>query len=331
MQSASQRYGITALFCSSVSQGLEGKALAPLEQMAKAGVVAFTDDGKGIEPDEFMKAAFQASAATGIPVLQHAEWSGHGGVLADSALTKKLGLKAYDRKQEWSFVERDLRILREVPGARYHVLHVTTRETVELVKRAKAEGLKVTAEASPHHLYFCVDDIDPGNSSFKMNPPLHQAEDRAAIRQALNDGTLDFVATDHAPHEAAAKGSDFTKAAFGTVGMESSLRVLLTGIEDGWLKRERLWDIFSRAPARFLGLQDEYGHIAEGKPFRVAFYSLESKEPFSERDIKSLSKNSCFLGRPSAGQGRWTLHENRLFRSVEPLANVSNLRSYLGA
>lgn len=299
---ASKKYGITALFCSSVSKGLEGKELADLHAMARAGVVAFTDDGKGIEPDDFMKAAYRASAETGVPVLQHAEWSGHGGVLADCAVSRKLGLKAYDRKQEWSFVERDLKLLKDFPGARYHVLHVTTRETVELVRRAKESGLKVTAEASPHHLYFCADDIDPTNTSFKMNPPLHQAEDREAIRKALNEGVLDFVATDHAPHEASAKGTDFAKSAFGTVGMESSLRVLLTGMYDGWLKPERLWDVFSTAPARFLGLEAEYGRIEEGKPFRAAFFDPTIFEPFKVEDIRSLSKNSCFIGTKLRGR-----------------------------
>ncbi len=302
VKSASERYGITALFCSTVSQGLNGKILTDLNAMAKAGVAAFTDDGKGIEPDDFMKAAFRASAETGIPVLQHAEWSGHGGVLADCPVSRKLGLKAYDRKQEWSFVERDIKLLKEFPGARYHVLHVTTRESVELIRRAKNDGLKITGEASPHHLFFCADDIDPENTSFKMNPPLHQAEDRAIIRAALNDGTLDFVATDHAPHEASAKGADFAKSAFGTIGMESSLRVLLTGLYDGWFKPSRLWDVFSTAPARFLGLEAEYGSIAVGKPFRAAFFSTDTVEPFSLKDIQSLSKNSCFLGTPLRGK-----------------------------
>ncbi|MEZ4815126.1 MAG: dihydroorotase [Bdellovibrionota bacterium] len=296
LRPVAQRYGITPLFCSSVTKGLEGKELVQLNEMAKAGAAAFTDDGKGIESDDFMRAAYRASAETGIPVLQHAEWSGHGGVLSDCAVTRKLGLKAYDRKQEWSFVERDLKLLKEFPGARYHVLHVTTRESVELVRRAKETGLNVTAEASPHHLYFCADDIDPENTAFKMNPPLHQNEDREAIRKGLNEGVLDFVATDHAPHEASAKGADFAKAAFGTIGMESSLRVLLTGFYEGWINPDRMWDIFSRAPARFLGLEAEYGHIELGKPFRVAFFDPNSDEAFALSDIQSLSKNSCFLG-----------------------------------
>ncbi len=296
MHAACEQYGIRALFCSSVSKGLEGKELTPLLAMAKAGAAAFTDDGKGIEPDEFMQAAFRASAETGIPVLQHAEWSGHGGVLAESNVQRDLGLKAYDRKQEWSFVERDLKLLKEFPGARYHVLHVTTRESLDFIRKAKDQGLKVTAEASPHHLYYCADDINPMNTSFKMNPPLHQAEDRAALRKALNEGLLDFVATDHAPHEAAAKGGDFAKAAFGTIGMESSLRVLLTGIHEGWLGEDRLEDVFSRAPARFLGVDAEYGHIALGKPFRAVFCDRRANEAFSMADIHSLSKNSCFFG-----------------------------------
>ncbi len=293
---ASQKTGIAAYYSSCVSKGLEGKELVDFFAMADAGARAFTDDGKGIEPDEFMRAALRASAETDLPVLQHAEWSGHGGVLADCVLSRRLGLKAYDRRQEWSFVERDLKLLREVSGARYHVLHVTTRESLNFIRRAKDRGLNVTAEVSPHHLFFCADDIDSKNTSFKMNPPLHQDEDREALRSALNEGLLDFVATDHAPHEEKAKGSEFAKAAFGTVGLESSLRVLLTGIEEGWLKAERLEEIFSTRPAAFLGLDSEFGILRVGRAFRAVFVDSSEESKFEVKDLKSLSKNSCFLG-----------------------------------
>jgi dihydroorotase len=236
-----------------------------------------------------------------LPVLQHGEWPGHGGVLADSVLTRRLGLKNMIAKQEWGMVERDLKLLEKFPKAKYHVLHVTTRESVELVRRAKDKGLHVTAEASPHHLYFCVDDIVESNTSFKMNPPLHQAEDRAMIREALNEGVIDFVATDHAPHEAAAKNQGFEKSAFGTIGMESSLRVLLTGIQEGWLNPHRLKDIFSTAPAKLLGLEKEYGTLSPGNPFRAVFFQDTPSTTFALEDIQSLSKNSIFLGRKLRG------------------------------
>ena len=293
---ASQKTGVAAYFSSCVSKGLEGKELVDFFAMADAGARAFTDDGKGIEPDDFMRAAFRASAETDLPVLQHAEWSGHGGVLSDCVLSRRLGLKPYDRRQEWSFVERDLKLLREISGARYHVLHVTTRESLNFIRRAKDRGLNVTAEVSPHHLFFCAADIEAQNTAFKMNPPLHQEEDREALRSALNEGLLDFVATDHAPHEEKAKGNDFAKAAFGTVGLESSLRVLLTGIEEGWLKAERLEEIFSTRPAAFLGLDSEFGILRVGRAFRAVFVDSSQESKFELKDIKSLSKNSCFLG-----------------------------------
>ena len=293
-QEAETYTGVVAKFTSSITCNLAGNVPVDFEAMAKAGAIAFTDDGKGVEKDDLMLAALRASADFNLPVLQHAEWPGHPGVLARSKVQGDLGLPIYEPKQEWSFVKRDLALLAQVRGARYHVLHVTTRETVHLIEAAKAQGLGVTAEASPHHLFFCADDIDPGNTAFKMNPPLHQENDRAAIRQAINDGVLDFVATDHAPHEAQAKGTDFKTAAYGTVGLESSLRVLLTGVAGGWLNADRLNDIFSRNPARFLGL-DEYGEISVGKPLRAVFFRDCSPQPFLERDIKSLSKNSCFL------------------------------------
>lgn len=300
-EKAEKESGVKALFTSSISKGIEGRELVNLVSMAKNGAAAFTDDGKGVEPDEFMIAAFKASSETGLPVLQHAEWPGHGGVLSDSRVCRTLGLKPYDRKQEWSFVERDLKLLKGFPQARYHVLHVTTRETVDLILRAKEEGLLVTGEASPHHLFFCADDIDDQNTSFKMNPPLHQNEDRAAIRKAINDGVLDFVATDHAPHESSAKGKDFKTSAYGTIGLESSLRVLLTGIKKGWLRADRLQNIFSSRPASFLGLEG-LGEIKEGKPFRAILFDSRVESPFGLSDIQSLSKNSCFLGSSLSGK-----------------------------
>jgi len=174
---------------------------------------------------------------------------------------------------------------------------------VELVAKAKAEGLAASCEVSPHHLMFQAEDIDPGNTAFKMNPPIRSKDDRDFLREALQSGAVDFVATDHAPHDVASKGKDFRNSAFGTVGLDSSLRVLLTLAADGHLSKERLVEVFATRPAAFLGLEDSLGDIAVGRPFRaVLVEGPRKKKAYKAEHVQSKSKNSCFVGSMLCGE-----------------------------
>lgn len=296
LEEASHLTGVKAYLTGSITRNLKGQVSAPFEELAEWGVKAFTDDGVGVVDDELMRTAFQASERTGLPILQHAEFPGHGGVLAKGPLQEKLGISAYPAAAEADMVERDLRLLKEFPKARYHVLHVSAHETLELVAASKQAGFRTTCEVTPHHLWFTSDDIKNDNTSFKMNPPLRGKEDRKALRHALQEGVIDFVATDHAPHEPTVKGQNFKTSAFGTTGLETSLRVLLTLVREGVLSPERLVEVFSTKPSEFLGLSEEFGDISMGRPMAAVLVNRNVSHVVTEDDLYSLSKNSCFLG-----------------------------------
>lgn len=305
--------GVKAYLTASITENLKGKTVPDYAKLADWGVKAFTDDGLGVVSDDLMRLAFQASESTGLPILQHAEFPGHGGVLAAGPLQAKLGISAYPASAEADMVERDIRLLQDYPKARYHVLHVSAHETLEQVASAKQKGLHVSCEVTPHHLWFSSEDIKDENTAFKMNPPLRGPSDRKALRHALQEGLIDFVATDHAPHEAGAKGANFKTSAFGTTGLETSLRVLLTLVREGVLSPQRLVQVFSTKPAEFLGLSQEFGDIAVGKPMAAVLVNRNECETVQEDDLFSLSKNSCFLGEKLDGTVRAMFLGNRYY------------------
>ncbi len=183
------------------------------------------------------------------------------------------------------------------------MLHVTTRQSVELIEKAKNEGLKVTAEVTPHHLTFSSEEIPSNNTSFKMNPPLHGPEHREALRMAIKSGVIDFLTTDHAPHEIWAKDREFADSAYGTTAMEAALRVLLEMKLSGEISSGKVVDLFSKNPAEFIGLSNEFGDIAVGRPFRAVLFDAAAEPQAVEiEDLGSLSKNSIFLGHPLPGR-----------------------------
>ncbi|MDA9951251.1 dihydroorotase [Oligoflexaceae bacterium] len=312
--SASDYSGVRVLLSVAITKGQKGQESVDFDRLAEAGAVAYTDDGVGVVDDQRMRDVYMASERSGLPILQHAEMPGHGAVLAKGPLQTGLELKPYPRSAEIDMVARDLKLLSEYPQARYHVLHVSCRETLDLIQSAKAKGLNATCEVSPHHLYLSSADIEKGKTSYKMNPPLRDPADGLALRRALQDGQIDFVATDHAPHEPTFKGDNFKNAAFGTTGMETSLRVLLALHKRGELSSERLVEVFSSAPARFLGVSDEYGSIAEGKPFRAVLVGdHQNTYTVTEDDLASQSKNCCFLGHSLPGQIKNTFIDQFIF------------------
>jgi dihydroorotase len=295
--------GVRVLWSVAMTHGQAGEKVTDAVALKKAGALALTDDGVGVSRDEVMEKVFEQAQASGLPLLQHAEVPGHGGVLAEGPTQKKLGLKAYPADAEWRMVERDLALLARFKDVRYHVLHVSSAETLRALKAAQAKGLKASGEATPHHLHFSSEDIVPGNTSYKMNPPIRSARDRDALIEALNDGTLAFVSTDHAPHEAGLKGTDFSASAYGTTGLETSLRVLLDLHAKKKLTSERLVQVFAKAPADFIGIGDDYGEIAVGRSFRAVL--VDPAAPASEvrdEDLASLSHNNIFLGVPLRGR-----------------------------
>jgi dihydroorotase len=312
---AERQTGVKVFFTGALTKGQEGREPVDAGELKRAGVYALTDDGRGVADDALMLEVTRRAAAVGLPVLQHAEVPGHGAALAPGPTQEKLGIKAYPPEAEWKMVERDLAVVRQVPNARYHVLHVSAAQTVELVRAAKREGLRVTCEVTPHHLWFTSADIPVGDTNFKMNPPLRADSDRQALRRGLADGAVDFASTDHAPHQCSAKGDDFQAAAFGTTAQEATLRVLLSFLKEGWMSPERLVETWASEPAKFLGIDKEYGCLEEGRPFRAVLFDAEAAPTELKVDeLESLSKNSCFLGARLPGRIVAVFNDAGLFR-----------------
>ncbi|MEI7973732.1 MAG: dihydroorotase [Bdellovibrio sp.] len=295
--------GVKVFWSAALTLGQAGESLVDFVSLASKGVKAFTDDGKGLASDTLMEGALRSLSSLGLPLLQHAEFPGHGGVLAPSSVQKSLGVPPYFDDPEWRMVERDLRLLQKFPKARYHVLHVSSAKTVELVKQAKKKSLLATCEVSPHHLLLEAEQISPHDTAYKMNPPLRSRADREVLLEALVAGDIDFVATDHAPHEAEKKSLGFQEAPFGTIGLEACLRVLLDFYARGLISAQRLVQTFSTRPAEFLGLEKEFGHLEVGRVFRaVSVDPTAPARPLLEKEIESLSCNSCFLGHELVGR-----------------------------
>lgn len=309
--------GVKVYLSAAMTMGQRGRECVDFVGLSGAGVLAFTDDGVGVADEDVMMQVIKGAAETGRPILQHAEMPGHGGVLADGPVQRIIGGSSYPESAEVDMVVRDIRLLREVPTARYHVLHVSSANTIENISSAKKAGLKVTCEVSPHHLYFNSDDIQINNSSFKMNPPLRSSRDQKVLQRALQVGDCDFMATDHAPHEIDVKTQNFKTSAFGTTGLETSLRVLIWLWKQGHLSRQRLVEVWSSAPAGFLGVQEEFGEIAEGRPFNAVLCDTEWPEETVTEDLfVGLSRNSCFIGSKLPGRVVMTLLRDKIHRMV---------------
>ena len=305
VKNAERLTGVKVLFTGAMTLGQKGLAAVDAEKMAETNIVAaLTDDGRGVESDAVMEAVFQQAEKTGLPLLQHAEYLGHGGSVSPSAKQQKWGLRAIPDESEWKMVERDVGLLKKYPKVRYHLLHSSLKKSVEIILEAREKfGLQATCEVSPHHLLFSSEDIRENDTSFKMNPPLRSEENRKFLVEALCDGRIDFVATDHAPHEKESKGNDFNKSAFGTTGLEASLRVLLTFWQKGDLNSQRLVQVFSQKPAQFLKIDSEFGAIQVGRPLRAILVDPDFKaQPFSEKELESLSKNCVFRDYPLGGK-----------------------------
>ncbi len=306
--------GVHVFWSAAITRNLSSDDLTDYEDLVRAGVRAFTNDGLGVLSDVVMENAFARLEKLGVPLLQHAEFLGHGGALAPGPVQEKVGAAAYPDEPEWKMVERDLRELRKHPGARYHVLHVSSRKTLEFIRQAKSEGLKVTAEVTPHHLFFNSATIDETNTSFKMNPPIRGAQDQQALWTALVNGELDFVSTDHAPHEKAMKTGSFNSVAFGTLGLETTLPVLLKGWRQKILTPQRLVEVFASKPAEFLRLPASFGGWRIDAPFHAVWVDVNAAEEiYREEQVSSLSTNSCFIGASLPGRIKGAFHERAIY------------------
>jgi dihydroorotase len=281
------------------SQGSRGEALAEIAAMQKAGIVAVSDDGRPVANARLMRQVMDYARSLGLPVIDHCEDGSlaTGAVMREGPTSLRLGLAGMPAATESLCVARDLQ-LAELTGARLHIAHLSAKESLRLLRAAKDQGLQASCEVTPHHFTLTDEDVIY-DSHYKMNPPLASHGDREALRAALADGTVDAIATDHAPHEPASKAVEFNKAPFGIIGFETALALALEQLyHPGLVSLRRLVELFTSGPARVLGRERT---LAQNSPADLTIFSLEHAWTFRAAESASKSRNTPFDGRQFRG------------------------------
>jgi len=292
------------------SIGSKGEALAEIAAMKNAGIVAVSDDGKPVATARLMRQVMDYCNALGLPVIDHCEDPSlfAGGVMREGRQSVRLGLKGIPAQSESICVGRDVEVA-GMTGARLHIAHMSTRRSLEYVRSAKKQGLRVTCEVTPHHFTLTDEDVRY-DSHYKMNPPLASREDRDALIEGLADGSIDAIATDHAPHHPASKDVEFDRAPFGITGFETALALGLNElVHPGKMSLMRLVELFTTGPARVLGLERK---IAEGEPADLTIFSPDHSWTFRAADSPSKSRNTPFDGRAFRGAPMATIVAGRM-------------------
>ena len=290
-----------------VSLGQKGQQLAEFGELVGAGAVAVSDDGKPVASSHLMRTALEYARTFGIPVADHCEdlSLAAGGAMHEGLVSTRLGLKGIPAAAEEIMVARDI-LLAELTGGHVHLCHMSTRGSVELIRRAKENGLRVTAEACPHHFTLTHEACEGYNTNAKMNPPLREPEDREAIRQGLRDGTIDVICTDHAPHHYDAKEREFDDAPNGIIGLETALGLAVTELVDtGLLSLAILVTRMSARPAKVFNLPG--GTLAPGTSADVVVFDPEVTWTVRPEEFFSKSRNTPFAGRRLKGRAETTI------------------------
>lgn len=292
--------GIHVYTCANVTRAMQGKELTPMRELAEAGAVGFTDDGIPLTDEEIVRNAMRNAAALDMPVSLHEE---DPKLIANNGINKgraseHFGIGGSPREAEITMVERDLKLALET-GASVNIQHVSTRETVELIRRAKEKGKNIHAEATPHHFTLTEEAAIQYGTLAKMNPPLREEADRQAIIKGLVDGTIDLIATDHAPHTAEEKAKPITEAPSGIIGLETALALGITELVDGgYLTMRQLLALMSTNPANLYHLNA--GYLAEGGPADVIL--IDTRLEWTPMEYASKASNTPFTGRSLKGK-----------------------------
>jgi dihydroorotase len=291
-----------------ITKEQKGETLAEIGEMFEAGIVGISDDGKPVMDSQLFRRALEYARMFGMPVIQHCEdlQLSRGGVMHEGMYSTRLGLKGIPAAAEETIVSRDL-ILAQLTGSKYHVAHLSTRRAVEMVREAKANDLKVTAEVTPHHFTLTDAAVADYNTNAKMNPPLRTAEDVAAIIQGLSDGTIDAIASDHAPHHINLKMLEFDRAPFGIIGLETAVGLALTKLQ---LSITRLIELFSTNPQKIVRVAP-WG-LFEGSVADLTLLDLNRNWMFDVNRSRSRSRNSPFHGWPLKGKAVATIVGGRV-------------------
>lgn len=294
-----------------ITKGSEGKELAEIGDLYQAGCVAISDDGRPVMNSLVMRRAMEYALAFGLPVIDHCEdlHLSEGGCMNEGLVSTQLGLQGIPAAAEDVMVARNL-TLAELTGARLHLAHISTAGSVRMVREAKARGIRVTAEACPHHFTLTEEAVHGFNTHAKMNPPLRTWDDVQAIKQGLRDGTIDVIATDHAPHAVQEKQQEFAAAPNGIIGLETALPLTLALVEEGVLSLESAIAKLTTEPARAFGLK--HGTLAPGAEADVTVISLHESWEVDPARFRSKSRNTPFAGWKVKGRVHMTLVGGRV-------------------
>ncbi len=315
-----------------ISKGEKGTELSEMAELAEAGAVAFSDDGKPVSNSKLMRSALEYATMLNRPIVEHCEDEGlaAGGVMNEGPIATKLGLKGWPAAAEEIMLARDLALVR-LTGGRYHAAHLSTAGSVDLIRRAKAEGLRVTAEVTPHHLLLTDEwvagrhtgllDADhasqghPYDTATKVNPPLRAQRDAEALLEGLLDGTIDAIATDHAPHTFVDKACEYDEAAFGISGLETALGALLALVHAGRLPLTTLLAALTIGPARTFSLSA--GTLQPGAPADITVFDSEERWMVEPQRFASKGKNTPLAGLTLTGRVRYTILAGKLVYQAE--------------
>jgi dihydroorotase len=311
-EAAAEQAAIPVGFLAAISKGSEGRQLSEMGELADCGAAGFSDDGRPVAEAGLLRRALQYGAITGRPLALHCEEPtlSRDGQMHEGAVSAELGFAGYPSVAESVMVERDLAIAayERLP---LHVLHLSARESVEALGRAQSAGLPVSGEVTPHHLCLTDEAVRTLDSNVKMNPPLRAAEDRSALIEGLRDGTIEAVATDHAPHARHEKEVPFEAAPFGVTGLETAFSALYTHlVEPGLVRLETLVERMSAGPARIYGL--ERPRVEVGAAANLTLIDAAASWRVTEDGFRSRSTNSWLLGRTLKGKVRLTLADGRV-------------------
>ena len=304
------RLGRTAGLCEvlvagAITVGRAGEQLAPMAEMAELGVRLFTDDGAGVQNNRLMRRALEYASALGITLAQHCEDAAlsEGGVMHEGAWSARLGLPGQPSESEELMVMRDIALCRRT-GAPVHFLHMSTAGSVELIRRAKADGLPVTAEAAPHHFTLTDAALAGYDTVFKVHPPLRTDPDVAAVKTGLADGTIDAIATDHAPHTPETKERSMLDAPPGMLGLQTALSLALGELA---LPIGRVFELLSSGPARIAKVDDRHGHVGVGRPANLCVVDPAATWIVNAADLASKARNTPYADRTLTGVVRHTI------------------------